>query len=97
LVITFLEAGGIGAENEDGPMRAVADHADAGPDVDGLGQPILSFGNEDDSLFERGVRDFINRVLNGSRVVTDAVAMQVREVGFCEIDRLGIVQPESVK
>ncbi len=96
LMVAFLEAGSVGAENEDGPMRAVADHADAGPDVDGLGQAILSLGNEDDSFFERGIRDLIDRRLNGSGVVADAVAMQVREIGFREIDSLGIVETESV-
>ena len=73
MVFVAIEAGRVRCEDEDGARGAVADEADAGPDVDGVGEAVAAGGDEDDALVV-GFLDGVDGSLDGVGVVGEAVA-----------------------
>src|SRR3954447_2343963 len=53
VVRAALETAGVCWQNEDGAMCAVADEADAGPNVDGVLDAVMSSGDEDNPMMCR--------------------------------------------
>src|ERR1017187_83360 len=94
LIVLVLVAGSVFAQEENGACSSIPDHADAGPDVDGLRQAVAALGNEDDSL-AGGFLNLINGLLKGRGVVGETVAADGEGVRG-EVDGLGVVQAEGV-
>src|ERR1035438_6889343 len=59
LFVLVLETGTVLAQHQHRTGGAIPNHANSGPDVDGLGQAVSPFGNEDDSLV-CGLLDSVN-------------------------------------
>ncbi len=68
VVRAALEITGVCGQNEDRAMSAVANEANAGPDVDGVLDPVTSFGDEDDPMMCRFLK-VIDRGLKGRALV----------------------------
>ena len=82
-----LESGCVGGQDKDGPLGAVADQANAGPNIERAADAIASCWQEHDALTGR-LLNLVNGVLQGGRVIARA--------GAGEINRLGIRQALGV-
>ena len=59
-------------------MIPISDEADSLPDVDGLAEPVASFGNQHDSLASRFL-NAIDGLLQGVGIVGESVGRSVGE------------------
>ena len=76
--IAFLETRSVASENTDRAVIPISDEADSLPDVDGLAEPVASFGNQHDSLASRFL-NAIDGLLQGVGIVGESVGRSVGE------------------
>ena len=81
------ETGRVVAQHKHRAVRAPADHAHRGPNIDGAGQPIAALWNEDDAFAAVRGR-LVDRGLDRCAVIGLAVTHRARQ-----LNRAGVIQP----
>ena len=91
---TLLKTRRVGGEDEGGALGAIADQADARPDVNCLGEAIAAGGDEEDALIG-GFLNFIDGLLQGDGIVGGAIGLYGEFFGR-EVDCFGIIEARRV-